>query len=77
MIPIVHHSVLLHAIYKNIVMNVEIQNNNSNINNDDVYVHIIPEIFPCRLQENETKEEKWEEISGRTIIECGRVLIGW
>ena len=77
MISIVYHSVLLHAIYLNTVMNVEIQNNNSNINNDDVYVHIIPEIIPSRLQENETKEEKWEEISGRTIIECGRLLIGW
>lgn len=78
MIPLVYHSVLLHAVYMNIVMNVEIQNNNSNINNDDVNVHIIPEIVPFWLQEEKkTKEEKWEEISGRTIIECGRLLIGW
>lgn len=58
MIPLVYHSVLLHAIYMNIVMNVEIQNNNSNINNDDVNVHIIPEIVPFWLQEEKKNKRR-------------------
>ena len=41
----------------NIVMNVEIQNNNNNINNDDVYVHIIPEIS-FLLGSKKTKQKK-------------------
>jgi len=38
-------------------MNAEIQNNNSNINNDDVYVHIIPEIS-FLLGSKKTKQKK-------------------
>ena len=62
MIPIAYHSVLLHVIYMNIVMNAEIQNNNSNINNDDVYVHIIPEIsFLLGSKKTEQKKKNWKK----------------